>query len=223
MEKFIFNGHDSEKDLGLIIKEMPPISKAAKDIETINVNGRNGSLHIDNGTYRSIDTTISCIIKDSSKIDLIKSCLDGTGELKLSTVPDRTFIATIKNQIDLSKYLSVLMEFPLQLELQPFSYGDSKNISYNESSSFFISGNVKTYPIITVSGTGILTINNISIEVLESDIVIDCDLMNCSNNGIDKNDMVIIDDFPFLNPGENTLNLGDGITNVDINYFERWL
>lgn len=222
MEKFIFNDISSD-DLGLIIKEMPPITKAAKNIESIKVNGRNGNLHIDNGTYDSVDITIECIVKDLSKIDMIKRTLEGTGSLKLSTVPDRTFTATIKNQIDFTKYLMVLREFPLQLELQPFSFSDSKTLSYSESTTFTIDGNVKTYPIINVDGIGIITINNVSVEVLETDITIDCDLMNCTNNGIEKNNMVILDDFPCLNPGENNLTLGTGITNVEIEYAERWL
>lgn len=222
MEKFIFNDISSD-DLGLIIKEMPPITKAAKNIETIKVNGRNGNLHIDNGTYDSVDITIECIVKDLTKIDMIKSTLEGTGSLKLSTVPDRTFTATIKNQIDFAKYLRVLREFPLQLELEPFSYGHSRSLNYSKSTSFTIGGNIKTFPIISVTGVGIITINNISIEVLETGITIDCDLMNCYANGIDKNNMVILDDFPYLNPGENNLTFGTGITNVKIEYSERWL
>ena len=49
---FIFNGINS-KDLGIVIKEMPPITKSEKNIESISVTGRNGNLHIDNGTYNS--------------------------------------------------------------------------------------------------------------------------------------------------------------------------
>lgn len=222
MENFIFNDISSD-DLGLIIKEMPPITKAAKNIESIAVNGRNGNLHIDNGTYSSVNITIKCVVKDLTKIDNIKSCLEGTGTLKLSTVPDRTFVATIKNQIDFSKYLSVLREFPLQLELEPFSFSNSKELNYDSSNSFTVEGNVKTYPNITITGVGTVTINNISFEVLETGITLDCDLMNCFNNGIDKNNMVIIDEFPYLTPGKNNLTLGTGITNVKIEYTERWL
>lgn len=222
MENFIFNGISSE-ELGIIIKKMPPIIKPAKNIETIKVNGRNGNLHIDNGTYDSVNITIECVVKDLSKIDIIKSVLEGSGKLQLSTVPNRTFDATIKNQIDFSKYLTVLREFPLILELEPFSYSEVKELNYSESSSFLIGGNVKTYPVLSITGVGSFSINNVSVEVLETEITIDCDLMNCTNNNIDKNNMVILDDFPYLNPGENTLTLGNGIINVKIEYVERWL
>lgn len=222
MENFVFNNVSSD-DLGLIIKEMPPIVRAAKNIESIEVNGRNGSLHIDNGTYKSTNITISCIVKDLTKIDNIKNILQGTGNLQLSTVRGRTFKATIMNQIDFTKYLRTLREFPLQLELEPFSYSEEKNISFTTDSNFNISGNVETYPIINITGTGTITLNNISIEVLSSEIIIDCEFMECTKNNLNMNSLVVLDEFPKLVPGNNTLSIGTGISMVVISYKERWL
>ena len=224
MENFIFNGKHSYNDLGIVVKKMPSLTKAAKDIESIKVNGRNGNLHIDNGTYNSYTETIECVVMDLSKIDLIKKTLDGEGILKISTNPNRVYNVIIKNQIPFDKYLGVLREFPLQLEIEPFSYSEElKSINKNESGVFEIQGNVNTPPNITVSGVGTITVNNKSIQVLESDITIDCELMNCTKNLINKNDQVILQDFPILIPGENSITLGVGITNVKIEYRERWL
>lgn len=222
MESFTFNGVSSN-DLGLIIKEMPPIVRAARDIESIKVNGRNGYLHIDNGTYEPIDITISCIVEDLTKIDLIKSTLQGTGDLTLSTVIGRTFIATIKNQIDLSKYLRVLREFPLQLELDPISYGSEVTVSYSASSTLTIGGNVETKPTLIVYGVGIVTINNVPFEVLTSGITIDCDLMECIKDDLNMNAFVVLSEFPILNPGDNIIELGQGISMITISYKEGWL
>ena len=222
MENFTFNGVNSDT-LGLIIKEMPPIVRAAKNIESINVNGRNGNLHIDNGTYKTYPITINCIIKENANIDLIKSTLQGTAQLVLSTVPNRTFTATICNQIDFKKYLRVLREFPLQLEIEPFSYGNINSIDYTTNAILVISGNVETAPVITIYGTGTVTINNTPIEVLESGITIDCDLMECVKNNLNMNANVILSVFPTLIPGNNSIVLGTGITKVTIAYRERWL
>lgn len=222
MESFVFN-NVSSNDLGLIIKEMPPIVRPAKSIESIKVNGRNGNLHIDNGTYDSYNITISCIINDLTKLDQNKNILQGTGDLQLSTVPGRTFKATIKNQIDFSKYLRVLREFPLQLEIDPISYGETTTVSYSANATLNISGNVDTYPTITVYGTGTITINNVSVEVLTTGIVIDCKLMECIKNTTNINAYVVLDEFPKLSPGNNTIVLGTGITMVTISYNEGWL
>jgi phage-related protein len=223
LKNFTFNDINSD-DLGLIIKNMPYVPTAERDIESITVNGRNGNLHIDNGTYRAINYTINCIISDISKLDLIKSTLCGMGTLKLSIYPDRFFNATIKNQVDFSKYLNVLNEFPLQLELYPFAYNDEEEtLNFSSSSSFDIGGNISIKPVIVVTGVGKVTINNNSIEVFESDIAIDCDLMNCAKDGLNKNSQVDLEEFPVLLPSNNSIVLGTGITNVLIKYRKGWL
>lgn len=224
MENFIFNGIDS-KELGIIVKDMPLVPLAERDIETVSVSGRNGSFHIDNGTYKSINYTITCILKDIDKLDLLKSSLIGTSILKLSKYKDRYFIATIKNQISFDKYLTILNEFPLQLELQPISYSDELEcIDFSVSNNDFeIGGNVEISPIILIEGIGIITINDTSLEVLDNNIEIDCNLMNCTKNGLNSNDKVILDTFPVLKPTGNSINLGDGVTSVKISYRKGWL
>lgn len=228
MESFTFKGVSSSS-LGLIIKEMPPIVRAEKNIESISVNGRNGNLHIDNGTYKSIDISIICVVNDLTKIDLIKSTLIGTGEVTLSTVPGRSYTATIKNQLSLSKYLSCLREFPLQLELDPFSYGSLITNTYtvinnNREFDFSVGGNVETYPTLTINGIGSISLNGTQIQVTETGITIDCELMECVKNNANKNSSVILTEFPKLKPGViNSLETGIGITSVVISYREKWL
>lgn len=224
MHYFVFNDINSN-DLDIIVKDMPLVPLAERDIESISVSGRNGDFHIDNGTYRSKSYTISCIVKDISKIDLIKSIFVGSGKLVLSKYGDRYFIATIKNQVDFEKYLNVLHEFPLQFELHPIAYNNSIEIlEFNDSnSSFDIGGNVSVGPTIIAEGTGIVTINNVALEVEESGIEIDCDLMNCTLNGLNANDKVILDEFPRIKPKDNSIVLGGGITKVILNYRKGWL
>lgn len=224
LPSFKFNGISSE-DLGIIVKEMPPISKSERNIETVSVTGRNGNLHIDNGTYKSKNYKIVCILMDVSKIRQISSIFNGFGKLELSTEPNLEYQAMICNQIDFSKYLTYLKEFVLQFEVDPIAY--DKNITettYTESSDFTVGGTIEVHPILTINGTGIVTLNNKQIEVLETGIIIDCELMNCTKDNINMNDKVIIDnDFPNLVVGENNLVLGDGIESVTISYKTGWL
>ena len=66
MISFIFNNISSEC-LGLVIKSLPKVPSPAKNIEVLEVAGRNGNLHIDNGNYKAIEYTIECICKDKVK------------------------------------------------------------------------------------------------------------------------------------------------------------
>lgn len=221
---FIFKGQKST-DLGVVIKELPPISKSQKNIDSISIDGRNGNLHIDNGTYKTKNYSVKCILTDISKIKSLKTLLDSTGKLELSTEPNIEYNATVMNQIDFSKYLTYLKEFPVNFEVDPIGYSKtSKTNTYTASENTFeVDGTVNVAPIITVTGTGTFTLNNKQVEVLETGIVIDCLLMNCTKNNLNKNDKVVLDEFPELIVGENTLNLGAGITSIQISYKEGWL
>lgn len=223
MEYFNFNGVSS-KNVGIIIKEMPPVTKSEKNIENITVSGRNGDLHIDDGTYKSKKYKIKCVLTDISKIDELKALYDGTGVLELSTELGKEYQATIKNQIDFDKYLTYLKEFVLQFELYPIAYNKEViETTFTTDTTFRVGGTVSVSPIIKVAGTGIITLNNTQVEVLESGIVIDCDLMNCTIDNINKNNKVNLDEFPSLLVGENNIVLGEGIESVIISYKEGWL
>lgn len=223
MEYFNFNGVPS-KDVGIIVKEMPPVTKSEKNIENITVSGRNGDLHIDEGTYKSKKYKIKCVLTDISKVDELKALYDGTGVLELSTELGKEYQATIKNQIDFDKYLTYLKEFVLQFELYPIAYNKEViETTFTTDTTFTVGGTVGVSPIINVVGTGIITLNNTQVEVLESGIVIDCDLMNCTIDNINKNDKVNLDEFPSLLVGENSIVLGEGIESVIISYKEGWL
>lgn len=214
---FIFNNVNS-RNLGILVKELPPITKAEKDIETINLKGTNKTLHIDYESYKSKTYKITCILTDESKIDLIKKTFDSIGIFEVSTEPDIKYNACICNQIDFSKYLKYLKEFILIFELDPIGYKDATSSTFTQSTSDFDghSGNVDTYPTITITGIGTITLNNCQIQVLETGITIDCELMNCTKNGLNKNDKVICDDFPVIHPGtgSNNITFGEGITQV---------
>lgn len=220
---FIFNGVKST-DMGIIIKQLPPITKSEKDIDTLTVSGRNGNLHIDNKTYRSKKYKISCIMMDDTRINELKTLLDGIGTLEISTEPGIEYKATILNQIDFAKYLKYLKEFSINFELDPIGY--SKNYItnlYTENQEFIVDGTFGVSPLLTISGIGVITLNNVQVQVLESGITIDCDLMNCTKNNINMNDKVNLDEFPSLKVGNNSIVLGDGIDSVEVKYKEGWL
>lgn len=224
MPYFIFNNVKST-DLGIIIKELPPIIKAEKDIDIITVSGRNGNLHIDNGFYKSKTYTITCVLIDETKINDIKSLLDGTGTLEISSESNIEYQATVLNQISFDKYLKYLKEFAINFELYPIGYSKNtiSNTYSNENNTFEVGGTYKVSPTLIVEGTGTITLNNRQVEVLESGITIDCELMNCTKNNLNANDKVNLDEFPALVVGENTLVLGTGITSVQLSYKEGWL
>jgi phage-related protein len=223
MEWFSFNNIRSDS-IDVIVKQMPSVPRAERNIESITVNGRNGNLHIDNKNYFARSYTIGCVLKNKAHIDDVCAYFVGVGNLILSKYPDRFFKATIKNQIDFSKYLTYLDEFPLQLELDPIAYSINETTeTLSASGNITVSGNTDVYPILTVTGTGTVTVNGYSVEVSETGITVDCDLQQCYKSGVAKNDKVTLDEFPHIKPGTNAIVFGSGITGLTIKYRAGWL
>lgn len=225
MPYFIFNDVDS-RNLGLIIKEMPPISKSEKDIEEIEILGKSGPLHIDYGTYRSKNYSIICILTDISKIDLLKKIYDGVGVLELSTEPNRTYNVAVKNQIDFSKYLEYLKEFPIEFSVAPIAYSKIEKVislGPDETQSIEINGTAPPKFTCHTHLPGTFSINNDSVETLEPNLDIDCFLMNCTKNGLNANNKINLDKYPELKNGENIISTDESIDILEIHYKEGWL
>lgn len=223
MEWFKFNDVHSDS-LNIIVKEMPLVPRAERNMETLEIIGRNGNLHIDNNSYKSREYTLDCICTDNEKIDDVCKTFVGTHKLELSKYSDRYFNATIKNQIDFKTYFTYLNEFPLQFEIEPIAYSKNEIIeTITSNKTINVDGNVEVSPIIEVTGTGTVTVNGYPFIVNESNIVINCELMQCYNGNIAKNDKVVLDEFPVLKVGQNNIVLGTGITKVVIRYRKGWL
>lgn len=79
-------------------------------------------------------------------------------------------------------------------------------------------------PLLRVYGAGQLGINSDTITISSADgyTDIDCEMMDCFKGLVNKNQFVGFSsyNFPVLQPGENNISLGSGITRVDIT--PRW-
>lgn len=223
--KFTFNELDSYNDLGIIIKEMTPIILPERDVESLQVEGSNRILHIDKGAYKAINVKMKCSLWDVSKIDVLKQLFKADGEIEFSDEPGRIYKCRNTNQIEFARFkgLTGVRDFTLNFELEPIAYGIEETLTFEDSDSFEINGSEDSNPIITVIGTGILSLNGIQVEFLESGITLDCEHMEAYSDSLSKNDKVILDEFPTLSPGENNLVIPNTITNVSISYRERWL
>ena len=226
MEYFIFNDINSQ-NMNIVVKEMPPITRAEQRINTIKLEGRSGSLHEIEDKFDSFNIQIKCILMPSANINAIKSWLKGSGNLILSTDTSIYYEAVVVNKIDFSKYLTYLREFPIKLELQPIAYGNTEHsvsIVANSEETIEVEGTYKTYPILAITGNGTITCNGKSIITKNSSSVIyvDCKLMNAYNGVQNMNSNVEgLEDPIFLNPGNNIITT-TGVS-VNVQYRGAWL
>lgn len=228
MDTFIFNDISSDS-YDIIIKKMPPITSPLRRIESIQIDGRNGNLHIDNGTYESKNITIECVVLSTDHISDIKGWLTGIGTISFSNEPDIEYDCVVKNQISLEKYLTHLKEFPLQLELSPIGHSATQTLVTKTTfpATFTVDGTIGVAPILEIKGSGDATITLNGIAFTLSDLsstayIVDCNLMNVTKNFVQSNDK-FTGSFPNLIIGSNSLSVVGTVTEIKIIYKEGWL
>jgi len=209
---FIYNGISS-KDMGVILKGLPPITKPKRKIEAVVVPGRNGNLYIDEGCYEPIGITLECALKRNTDPRTITKWLQEFGTITFSDELDKFYKATIVNSIPLSRVFKVYREFIIQLELQPIALSNQEYIyecSDNEIHTLEIECSAEMNPYIKITGSGEiqLTINNkiCNVNIDEEYIEIDSELQNAYKDTESKNNKMN-GEFPILIPGENTIQL----------------
>jgi len=224
---FIYNGINS-KDMGVVLKALPPITRPKKRIETITVPGRNGNLYIDENSYEPIIISLECTLKKDVDPRKITEWLVEFGTITFSDELDKFYNAVIINSIPLSRIFRVYREFIIQLELQPIALSNTqyaRNFSGTESQTLELDCTATVYPYIKVMGSGEvqLTINNKTciVNIDESYIELDSELQNAYKVNKSKNNMMN-GEFPTLEPGENTIQI-TGNASIQIKYRKAYI
>lgn len=215
---------------GIIVENIPTITKGKKRIDTYEIEGKNGLLMVDKGTYDSFICSLPCHFDETYSIDEIKELLDGYGKLTLDGL--REYEAIVNNQIDFEAIsTSGFRKFPIQFLCNPISHdieSTEKTIS-SSPTTFDIAQTANTYPVLTIKGSGDLVIyfNNKVFNLYSLDnsktYTLDCNAKeitdqlgnNCSNQ--------MRYDFPYLKPGENTIAYTGTITQFTITYKKAYL
>lgn len=215
---------------GVIVEEIPPITKPKKRFTQYTIPGRNGVLNIDEGTYEPFALSLKCHFReDNADIDELKSLFDGYGKLSLDG--ERYYYGIINNNIPFEevqhfrKFVLPFMLNPIAKSIEVFT----ETIDTTNPTNYIeVGGNTITYPTITIQATGdvIIRINEITftLDNTDGEYVLDCE-----NKEIIKNNQsmssIMSGDFPILNPGENEIFIsGEGsVSSMTINYQESYL
>ena len=226
---FTFKGVDS-REMGVIVTAMPETVRAERRIESITVAGRNGSLHTDEGVYESYDRTMECALIKRAKLDEITAWLVGSGEMTFSTEPDKVYRVTIANKISIAKMMRVFQKFQVVMDTQPFKYsvnaaGDVLELT--APTTIRNSGTVYSEPIITVYGSGNITMNingeDLPLYGVQESITIDSEMMEVFKGSTNQNGKYGGIDFPRFEVGKNEISWTGNVSKIKIQPRWRWL
>ena len=226
---FTFKGIDS-REMGIIVTAMPETVRAERRIESITVAGRNGSLHTDEGVYESYDRTMECALIKRARLDEITAWLVGSGEMTFSTEPDKVYRVTIANKISIAQMMRVFQKFQVVMDTQPFKYsvnavGDALELT--APTTIRNSGTVYSEPIITVYGSGdiTLTVNGADFPLygVQESITIDSEMMEVFKGDTNQNGKYGGAEFPRFEVGKNEISWTGNVSKIKIQPRWRWL
>ena len=216
---FIFKNIDS-RDIGIIINKLPSITKPEKQIEKIEIEGRDGFLTVDYGAYQGTVKSVECTL-NSGNIGQICSWLNGNGELIFSNEEDKIYKATIINQISFEKIIPILHTFIIQFECQPHKYSINNDIIVisQTPNAIFNSSTAQSKPIIKIFGSGSIELtfnsNVIQLTNVVDYVTIDSDLIDCYKDTVlQNNDMN--GKFPIIDIGINTISWIGTVTKIEV-------
>ena len=230
----ILNGVNSQTISGLLIQNLPPISKPKQRVEVEEIDGRDGDIVTYLG-YGAYDKEFKIGLFGSYDVDEIISYFNSEGTVIFSNEEDKYYNYQIIEQIDFDKLLRY-KEATVKMHIQPFKYSaeDNQKVFSVDSTTTSISirnsGNIYSRPVLTITGSGSIDLYLNDIQLFEinmesyTSITIYTNNMNAYNGTALLNRNVIgnYDNFK-LNVGKNTISWTGNITQIEIDNYSRWI
>lgn len=234
---FEWNGVRST-EYGIYVTEQPPLTIPSERATFTNVPGRSGSLTTLEGEYVYDDLimTATCVIADPSRIPEIAGWLRGSGTVTFANRDGGFYYARVTNQIPFEKILrgNPHRSFAVNFRCKPFWYDDDAPETVVQptagSSSGMLTmnnpGSVPSEPIITVTGSGEITLfvdmTIVELSDVNGEITIDSVLQE-AYSGLTSMNSCMSGDFPTLPPGNSTISWTGNVTYLKVQPNWRYL
>lgn len=218
---------ESIKSLGLSLTERPEIPTAEQEVEYITeVEGRDGSL-VRKMNYKDVTQPFTFSFLDKTnvrqKVREIRAWLSDKEKLSFSDDPD--IFRMIKHIVIESTINDIIAygRMTINIRFDPFEYVDMDPITMNSPGDIINPGSYFANPLITVYGTGNLSITvngqRTELKSVDSHITLDCELQEAHKNGSSLNSFMV-GKFPQFKVGPNTIDWTGSVTKVEIE--PRW-
>lgn len=231
MNYVIWNGKDSRDIKGLLISELPPITKPNMRVKETVIDGVDGSI-IEELGYESYDKAIAVALKIGAEVDKIIEFFTGNGEIVFSNEPDKYYVARIIKNIDYERLLRYRVA-AVTFRVQPFKYNrvEVAREATSERQSMIVEnlGNHTSKPLITITGSGTieLTVNGNAVcrytfPAGENAVLLDSEKQDAYWGNTLKN-RNMSGEFPIFEKGNNVFSWNGAVESVQIKKYSRWL
>ena len=231
----IINGKSTKELRGIMVNELPPITKPSIRTQVEQIDGRDGDIITKLG-YASYDKTITIgLFGGGYDVDEIIAFFNSEGTITFSNEEDKFYYFTMVSQLDIESLLR-FKTASITFHCQPFKFS---TIRFEEnfpvatkSFTVFNQGNIYSKPIYEITGTGTINLSidgtqRIVIDLGESSKTITIDTEKL--DAYDSNNLLvnrsITGDYTnlFLNVGYSTITWSGTITSFKLKKATRWL
>ena len=238
MSNFIFKGISSSL-FGIL--ESAPMPPANDEIVTeVETAGHISNAYYLTGRYANREISVVLGIKDKSKLRTLYSLLTGTGQLILSSEPDK-YYKVIRIEKTPERMSVRFGKVEVRFTVEPFAYAVSPTeLDLTSASSYmkvpnagtmFSAPEIRFVPTaeqvkVDVNGAEFIVSGLLEQAANGFTVVIDCDLeVVYYISGDQKIDITYKskNNFPLLHTGDNYIKHNGAVSSMSVNVKERWL
>lgn len=225
--EIFYNGYVST-DLKVYFKEKPSLERLNEEYDVENIEGVNGSLYINKGTYK--DRTLPFKVMFISDGDIYKE-FEFVEKWLMESKDNRLFYGS-NDKVYIVKKV-ILDNFQLEYEpvgnfsvdfiCKPFRQSVEKlSYQYTKTPSFFYQGDFEAEPILTIVGSGNIQVSfngeSFTVNNVVTSVTINTELMTCKL--ADGTNAKWSGNFPRIEKGQNTVAIVSGtVTEITTEFY----
>ena len=229
----MFNGTSSQ-DLHALVQTAPEYEFPEKDYSVTHVEGRNGDIVIDTGSWQNVPRTYNLAI-DTRKISYAEVAsklvqwlhsASGYARLEDSYEPDFYRMAMYKDSGSISNIYSKAGQIEISFDCKPQRYLKNGEVSdlFTSNTEYRNPTDFPSKPKIVIHGSGSGTVKigayEITIFNILDGMTVDCEIQDTYKNDINCNSRVSIAEYPKIIAGNNMISMSGGVTSIEIT--PRW-
>lgn len=231
-EHFYFDGEDS-RDYGIWMTSQIQVEGAKPNVETVTVPGRSGDLLIYDGSYGNVSFTASCFVTDTRNAsaqdnltEAVRWLTKTNGYRRLQLPGEDGYRMAYVSAFPGSAWKGKgARSFSIIFQCKPqiWMYEGEQQFTLSASGVLFNPG-MPALPLIRVygSGAGTVTVGDttVTLSAIDEYVTLDSDIQDAYKGTANKNSTISAAEFPKLEPGENPISFGGGVTKLQIT--PRW-
>lgn len=228
----IQNGKDSRYIKGLLIQELPPITKPLMRTSIEQIDGRDGDVITRLG-YSAYDKKMKIGLFGDYEIDDVIPFFNTSGTVTFSNEPEKYYVYDILDAIDYERLVR-FRTAEITYHVQPFKYSNIETLKVFDSPTGTITvrnnGNYASKPILHIKGSGTINLSLNGVQLFRIDmsttnsITIDTERLEAYNDDVLMNRYVVGNYDKFvLKVGPNSVSWDGQLTYIAFEKLSRWI